>query len=235
MEHWKRALDKHTHSESILRPRLGGIRVVLASLWSDHLIFIGWGMRVKIILQEKKSQCTLCKNVIKKTGLRSRRKKSSLHRYIDIKWSVPKYGAGAPRIPQNLGKCLIWPIHRKYSDTIYVEWIFFCYKCLDGLFPIAGCLVRIYMIEIWVANANSQVLGQTPRSAASGLGLHCLLNFEQVFFTTCKFKNHWMSSKQCRPWSDAALCGVWSGSTLFCQPCQMRLLCSARKESCANL
>ena len=22
-------------------------------------------------------------------------------------------------------------------------------------------------------------------------------------------------SKQCRPWSDAALCGVWSGSTLF--------------------
>ena len=24
-----------------------------------------------------------------------------------------------------------------------------------------------------------------------------------------------MSGKQCRPWSDAAYCGVWSGSTLF--------------------
>ena len=29
--------------------------------------------------------------------------------------------------------------------------------------------------------------------------------------------NCWMSGKQCRPWSDAALCGVWSGSTLFAQ------------------
>ena len=29
--------------------------------------------------------------------------------------------------------------------------------------------------------------------------------------------NCWMSGKQCRPWSDAAFCGVWSGCTLFAQ------------------
>ena len=28
-----------------------------------------------------------------------------------------------------------------------------------------------------------------------------------------------MSGKQCRPWSDAAFCGVWSWSTLFAQAC----------------
>ena len=27
----------------------------------------------------------------------------------------------------------------------------------------------------------------------------------------------WMSGKQCRAWSDAAVCGVRSGSTLFAQ------------------
>ena len=30
------------------------------------------------------------------------------------------------------------------------------------------------------------------------------------------FENCWMSGKQCRPRSDAAFRGVWSGSTLFC-------------------
>ena len=30
-------------------------------------------------------------------------------------------------------------------------------------------------------------------------------------------KSCWMSSKQCRPWSDAT-CGIWSGSTLFALP-----------------
>ena len=32
-------------------------------------------------------------------------------------------------------------------------------------------------------------------------------------------KNCWMSGKQWRPWSDTALCGVWSGSSLFAQAC----------------
>ena len=32
-------------------------------------------------------------------------------------------------------------------------------------------------------------------------------------------KNCWMSGKQCRPWRDAAFCGVLSGSTLFAQAC----------------
>ena len=31
-------------------------------------------------------------------------------------------------------------------------------------------------------------------------------------------KNCWMSDKMCIPWSDAAFCGVWFGSTLFAQP-----------------
>ena len=29
----------------------------------------------------------------------------------------------------------------------------------------------------------------------------------------------WFTGKKCRPWSDAAERGVWSGSTLFAQAC----------------
>ena len=32
-------------------------------------------------------------------------------------------------------------------------------------------------------------------------------------------KYWWTIGKKCRPWSDAAFCGVWSGSTLFAQAC----------------
>ena len=44
------------------------------------------------------------------------------------------------------------------------------------LFQIAGCLISFYcyyVIEIPVFNANSVDTDQTPRSAASGLDLHC--------------------------------------------------------------
>ena len=34
-----------------------------------------------------------------------------------------------------------------------------------------------------------------------------------------KNENWWMNGKQCRPWSDVAYCGVWSGSTLFAKVC----------------
>ena len=30
-------------------------------------------------------------------------------------------------------------------------------------------------------------------------------------------KNSWINGEQCRPKSDAAFCGVWSGSALFAQ------------------
>ena len=46
-----------------------------------------------------------------------------------------------------------------------------------GLFQIAGCLVSFYyhcFIEIPIFNANGVDPDQTPRSAASDLGLHCL-------------------------------------------------------------
>ena len=33
--------------------------------------------------------------------------------------------------------------------------------------------------------------------------------------TCCYVYKCWISGKQCRPWSDAAFCGVWPGSTLF--------------------
>ena len=39
-----------------------------------------------------------------------------------------------------------------------------------------------------------------------------------VHFTTFDaFKSCWISGKQCRPWSDATFCSVWSGSTPFSQ------------------
>ena len=39
----------------------------------------------------------------------------------------------------------------------------------------------------------------------------CLVRF--YYCHVCR--NFWTLRKQCRPWSDAAFCGVWSGSTLF--------------------
>ena len=32
-------------------------------------------------------------------------------------------------------------------------------------------------------------------------------------------RNCWTNGKQCRPWSDATFCGVWSGSSLFAKAC----------------
>ena len=36
-----------------------------------------------------------------------------------------------------------------------------------------------------------------------------------VFIITIFFRNSYILCKQCWPWSDAAFCGVWSGSTVF--------------------
>ena len=50
---------------------------------------------------------------------------------------------------------------------------------LAGLFPIEGCLVRFFIIslfiEIPVFNASHVDSDQMPHSAASDLGLHCLV------------------------------------------------------------
>ena len=46
-----------------------------------------------------------------------------------------------------------------------------------------------------------------------------LMKFEQAQLTTCWCVYYWMNGKQCRYRSDAAYCGIWSGSTLFAQPC----------------
>ena len=37
-------------------------------------------------------------------------------------------------------------------------------------------------------------------------------------------KTWWMSGKQCRPWSDAAFSGIWSGAALFAQVCLSKYL-----------
>ena len=35
------------------------------------------------------------------------------------------------------------------------------------------------------------------------------------YYVLMCLKYCWMYGKQCRPWSDAAFCGIWSGATLF--------------------
>ena len=47
-----------------------------------------------------------------------------------------------------------------------------------------------------------------------------VLNFEEslFYYASMCLKWCWMSDKQCRPRSDAAFCGIWSGSTLFAKP-----------------
>ena len=63
------------------------------------------------------------------------------------------------------------------------------------------------------------------------VGYHNYLKYSHTITHTCaKFnmsiwlpvyvpENWWMKGIQCRPWSDAAFCGVWSGSTLFALTC----------------
>ena len=35
------------------------------------------------------------------------------------------------------------------------------------------------------------------------------------YYPLMYLKYYFMYGKQCRPWSDAAFCGIWSGTTLF--------------------
>ena len=47
-------------------------------------------------------------------------------------------------------------------------------------------------------------------------------------------KKFWFKCKQCRPWSDAAICGVWSGSSLFAitlSGIKLHILCSKKIRS----
>ena len=63
-----------------------------------------------------------------------------------------------------------------------------------GLFPTACVklvfIINICFIEIPVVNANSEDPDQTPRSAASDLGLHCLLI---IFFGV--YRLEWVKGK----------------------------------------
>ena len=47
-------------------------------------------------------------------------------------------------------------------------------------------------------------------------------------------KNAGLDDKQCRPWSDAAFCSIWSGSTLFAQACLSQYYGSLRYQWTRN-
>ena len=49
-------------------------------------------------------------------------------------------------------------------------------------------------------------------------------NNQSLILHVVASKNCWMRGKQCRPWSDSTVCGIWSGSTLFAQFCQSKYL-----------
>ena len=58
---------------------------------------------------------------------------------------------------------------------------------------------------------------------------------DTIHFTTFEVsKNCRMSDKQCRPWSDAAISGVWSGSTVFAQACLSKLLGKENAQQLTN-
>ena len=61
--------------------------------------------------------------------------------------------------------------------------------------------------DIWTAYNTCQKLWQSPF----------------YYYLMC-LKYCWMGCKQCRPWSDATFCGIWSGSTLFAQSQYLGLL-----------
>ena len=57
------------------------------------------------------------------------------------------------------------------------------------------------------------------------LDLTCRKFWPSPFYYRLKLlENGYMSGKQCRPWSDAAFCGVLSGSTVFAQVCLSQIL-----------
>ena len=64
-----------------------------------------------------------------------------------------------------------------------------------------------YIWEIWITVFTLNI--HTPYALP-------YTSIQQVHFTTRKcVQDCWMNGKQCKPWSDAAFCTIWSGSALF--------------------
>ena len=69
---------------------------------------------------------------------------------------------------------------------------------------------RIYTGNDVLMPSNLFYLSSLDRSISYISG-ECLVSVYCYHFC----RNFWTYSKQCRPWSDAAFCGVWSGSSLL--------------------
>ena len=78
-------------------------------------------------------------------------------------------------------------------------------------------LFEITLEIIWIGKAKTTIYTQNIKEVFYLTKVYHKIS--QVHSTTCWFfwKNCWMGGKQCRPWSDAAFCGIWSGTTLFAQ------------------
>ena len=91
-------------------------------------------------------------------------------------------------------------------------WIYAYWACLKALFS----LNATHMIEL------TRTLGALPHCIPNRLSrtIYCKSLISILGTSGYKIyifleKNGWTICKQWRPWSDAAFCGVWSGSALF--------------------
>ena len=98
--------------------------------------------------------------------------------------------------PQHM---LFWS-NKKNNNTLWLK------SCLNWSYD-AYTLFRIFYYHITQKYWDTHTpYYSCPKTLNNSIGL-CI----------DMYKNCWMSGKQCRPWSDAMFCGIWSGSTLFAQ------------------
>ena len=117
-------------------------------------------------------------------------------------------------------------IKQKYFEMSSATAVIGAYKFATLKIPI-NAILRSYntMVPATVRTVNIR----TP----SRLTIF-VLKFEQVDFTTMCLK-YWICGKQSRPRSDAAFCGVWSGSTLFAQASLTKSWFWIKNNTCIRL
>ena len=85
---------------------------------------------------------------------------------------------------------------------------------------------RISTFRVWLARVLPAF---TLNIWTPPLLIVLVLTLEQfILLPSDVFQNCWMGGKECRSWSDATFCGVWSGPTLFAQAVCLKYLGSIR-------
>ena len=85
-------------------------------------------------------------------------------------------------------------------------------NCMMVLFMLCASYERCFYVLVF----NYSIKPKYSDTSKPG---HTSPQRKKVRLTNCWLNNCWMSVKQCRTWSNAAFCDVWSWSTVIAQDC----------------